>query len=140
MGTAFKNHRFSLSLDGYIIDFSNLIVGTTVGANTIFSNLGGVTYKGVEAEGTYLLGHGLSIYANGTINSAKDQTDGFWVQNAPKATATGGLIYDQSGVYASLLEKWIGARYGTTGNQERLSPSGPWTSPSAMTSTRLSRR
>jgi iron complex outermembrane receptor protein len=124
VGTAFKSHRFSLSLDGYIIDFSNLIVGTTIGGQTIFTNLGGVTYKGVEAEGTFLLGHGFSIYANGSINSAKDQTDGTWVQNAPKATAAGGLIYDHSGVYASLLEKWIGARYGTTGDQVRLSPIG----------------
>jgi iron complex outermembrane receptor protein len=122
VGTSFKAHRFSLSLDGYIIDFSNLITGTTVGGQTIFTNLGGVTYRGIEAEGTYLLGHGLSLYANGSLNSAKDQTDHFWVQNAPKATAAGGLIYDKSGLYASLLAKWIGPRYGTGGNQEHLSP------------------
>jgi iron complex outermembrane receptor protein len=122
VGTSFKTHRLALSLDGYIIDFSNLITGTTIGGQTIFTNLGGVTYRGIEAEGTYLLGHGLSLYANGSINSAKDQTDHFWVQNAPKATAAGGLIYNHSGIYASLLGKWIGARYGTTGNQEHLSP------------------
>jgi iron complex outermembrane receptor protein len=122
VGTSFKTHRLSLSLDGYIIDFSNLITGTNVGGQTIFTNLGGVTYRGIEAEGTYLLGHGVSIYANGSLNSAKDQTDHFWVQNAPKATAAAGLIYDRSGLYASLLAKWIGPRYGTGGNQEHLSP------------------
>jgi iron complex outermembrane receptor protein len=120
-GTSFKTRHLSLSFDGYIIDFSNLIASHTVGGNTLFYNLGGVTYRGLEAEGTYMIGDGFSIYANGSINSAKENTDHTWVQNAPKATAAGGLIYDHAGVYASVLTKWIGPRYGDTGNTQHLS-------------------
>jgi len=121
-GTAFKSKQFALSLDAYIIDFSNLITGMVQGGQTVFTNLGGVTYRGAEAEATYALGAGVSLYANGSINSAKSQTDGTWVPNTPKATAAAGLIYDHAGLSASLLGKWIGPRFGDTGNSQYLAP------------------
>lgn len=121
-GTAFRSRDLALSLDAYIIDFSNLITGVTSGGQTVFTNLGGVTYRGIEAEGTFALGHGLSVYANGTINSAKVQSDGTWVPNAPKSTAATGLIYERDGLSASLLGKWIGPRFGDSGGTQYLSP------------------
>ena len=122
-GTVFRSRQVAASLDAYIIDFSNLIVAQTSSQGlTVFGNLGGVTYRGIEAEGSYRLGHGLSAYANGTLNSAKVQGGGSWVPNAPKATAAAGLIYDHAGLTVSLLGKWIGPRYGDSGNSQYLAP------------------
>lgn len=121
VGTAVNSRRFALSFDAYIIDFSNLITGVARGGQTVFENLGGVTYRGLEAEGTYRLGHGLSVYANGSLNSAKVQGDGGWVPNTPKSTAAAGLVYDRDGLSVSLLGKWIGPRFGDSGDSQYLS-------------------
>jgi len=119
-GTALQSSRFAFSLDGYMIDFSNLITGVSRGGQTIFTNLGGVRYRGIEAEATYALGSGLSLYANATINRAKVTTDGTWVPNSPKGTAAGGLIFDHDGLSLSLLTKWIGPRFGESGDAQYL--------------------
>lgn len=112
LGTSWQTKQLSLSADIYYIDFSNLITPITIGPNTIYINQGGAKYKGFEAEGTYYLGMGFSIYANGSINSAKDNQTGLWEPNAPDGTAAGGVIYNQNGWYASLIEKWVGKTYG----------------------------
>jgi iron complex outermembrane receptor protein len=79
-----------------------------------------VIYKGIEAEGTAYVGMGFSIYANGSLNSAKDkgsdvQNPGLWISNAPKSTAALGVIFNRSGWYASLIDKYVGSRYGDVG-------------------------
>jgi iron complex outermembrane receptor protein len=122
IGTAWQSKELTVSLDGYYIDFSNLIQNENVGGNTIYFNQGGVIYKGIEAEATYYVGEGFSVYANGSINSAHDKQTGQWIQDAPSATAAGGLIYDKDGVYASLIDKWIGSRYGASGQTAGLQP------------------
>ena len=126
LGTSWQTKALSLSADVYFIDFNNLIGSTTQGGNVLFFNQGGVIYKGVEVEGTALLGAGFSLYANATYNSAKDkgsdlQNPGQWVANAPKDTAALGLIYNRSGWYGSLLDKYVGSRYGDVGEQQPLS-------------------
>jgi iron complex outermembrane receptor protein len=79
-----------------------------------------VTYKGVETEATGYLGMGFSLYANGSINSAKDKDSGQWIPDAPKATATAGAIYNLQGWYASLLDKWVGKSFGDTGQTQPI--------------------
>lgn len=110
-GTSWQTDRLSLSADVYYIDFNNEISSETVGGQTVFYNLGGTTYKGVEAEGTYYVGSGVSIYANGSVNSAKDKASGQWVTFAPDFTAAVGAIYNLNGWYASLIDKWVGRTY-----------------------------
>ena len=110
-GTSFQRDNLLLSADVYYISFNNFIKLTHVGGNTIPVNLGGVTYKGVEGEATYMLGDGFSVYANGTLNSAK-QNGGGWISFAPETTWTLGGVYSKDGIYASLLGKYIGARIG----------------------------
>ena len=110
IGTSYRDDRFAASIDGYYIDFSNLITSTNVGADTIYTNNGGVTYKGVEADATYNVGYGVSLYANGSVNSARSQTTRLDIQNTPDATAAFGILYNQSGFSGSLLDKWVGSR------------------------------
>ncbi|MGF6919465.1 iron complex outermembrane receptor protein [Paraburkholderia sp. 40] len=122
VGTTWQAQRLSASVDGYYIDFGNLIGSRTSGNNTVFFNQGGVNYLGVEAEATYYLGDGLSLYGNGSLNSAKNKQTGQWVPNAPKATAAGGLIYNAHNVYASLLDKWVGSSYGDVNQTQGINP------------------
>ena len=43
----------------------------------IFSNNGGAVFRGIEAEGTVALTHGVAIYANATANDAYYNGSGF---------------------------------------------------------------
>jgi iron complex outermembrane receptor protein len=124
VGGVYRSHDLTLSADLYYIDFGNLIGSRTVDTVTQFFNQGGVVYKGVEAEATYYAGHGVSVFANGSLNSAKDKQTGQWIANAPSATAATGVIYNRNGVYSSLIEKWVGSRYGDTAQTQGLQPYG----------------
>jgi iron complex outermembrane recepter protein len=120
IGTSWQTQPVSLSADVYYINFSNLIGSTTTGGDILFFNQGGVIYKGIEAEGTVYAGMGFSVYANGSLNSAKDkgsdiQNPGQWIANAPKSTAALGVIYNRAEWYASLIDKYVGTRYGDVG-------------------------
>jgi iron complex outermembrane recepter protein len=122
LGTSWQSQRLAVSADAYYIDFNNLIGSKTVsGVGVIYFNQGGVTYKGIEAEATGYLGAGFSAYVNGSVNSAKDKQSGLSIANAPTATAAGGVIYNLNGWYASLLDKWVGDRYGDVGDAQPLS-------------------
>lgn len=124
VGAVYKDDRLVLSGDLYYIDFSNLIGSRTVAANTQFFNQGGVTYKGFEAEGTYYVGAGFSLYANGSLNDATSQQTHQKIANAPEATGAFGVIYNKNGIYGSLIEKWVGARFGDVGQTQGLQPYG----------------
>jgi len=125
VGSTWIGESFNVSLDAYSINFTNEIEPFTVflpdgTAVKQFQNLGVVKYKGVEAEGTYVVGFGLSVYANATINSARQQADQTWVPETPNRTAALGLLYNQGPLQASVIEKYVGVRYGDTGDAYRL--------------------
>ena len=116
-GAVYHSDRLTLSGDVYFIDFSNFIGSKTIGGVKEFFNDGGVIYKGLEAEATYYVGNGFSLYANASANSAKQKRTASnpnptLIPNTPDSTAAGGVIYNQGNIYASLLEKWVGAQYG----------------------------
>ena len=122
-GTVYKTGRFTADFDAYLIDFSNEILSGTINNNTYYYNSNGATrYKGVEGEATYFVGYGTSLYANGSVNSAHDSA-GNWLPNTPVRTAAAGLIYDKNGIYASLMDKYIGSYY--TGQSGSLYPNSP---------------
>ena len=108
-GTAIQLPDLTLSADAYYIAFTNFDSNfrKVVGNQTIYFNLGGVKYMGLETEATYMLGYGFSLYANGSLNSAKDNITHQWIPNAPETTGAIGGIYSKDGLYASLLGKWV---------------------------------
>ncbi len=122
IGTTWASRRLALSADVYDIDFKNKIVSSPSGNGTIFSNAGGATYKGVEGEGTYYVGEGFSLYGNYSINSAKDKANNQWLPDTPKNTAAAGVSYNLGSIYASLMAKHIGSRFGDTGETVPLNP------------------
>jgi iron complex outermembrane receptor protein len=122
IGTSMQLSDLALSADAYYIAFTNFIASHVVGAETVFFNLGGAKYMGLEAEATYMLGDGFSLYANGSLNSAKDNITHQWLPNAPETTGAIGGIYSKDGLYASLLGKWVGSRFGDVGQTQGLQP------------------
>lgn len=107
IGGTYKVDALTVSADAYHIKFDNFFTYASQGATVVASGGGSAVFKGIELEGTYSLARGLNLYANYSKN---DQTyaDGTKVQYAPDGTYAGGLIYDDSQVYASLMSKHIG--------------------------------
>ena len=122
VGTSWQGRSLSISGDLYYIDFSNMVASRNLGVNTIYFNQGAVDYYGVEADATVPVGYGFSLYANGSGNQAKVRATHKPVADAPEATAAGGVIYSSQAVYASLLDKWVGSRYGDTDLRQGLDP------------------
>lgn len=122
LGTAYQSKAFTLAGDVYYINFNNMIASQTVGGVTSYFNSGDAIYQGVELEGTVHVGNGFSLFANGSLNSAKIVTTGQWVAQAPNATAAAGLIYEEGSWYASFTDKWVGQRFGDVGEKQPLSP------------------
>jgi iron complex outermembrane receptor protein len=121
-GTTIQLPDLTLSADAYYIAFTNFDASEVVGGQTVYTNLGGVKYMGLEAEATYKIGYGFSIYANGSLNSAKDNITHQWIPNAPETTGAIGGIYSNDGLYASLIGKWVGSRFGDVGQTQGLQP------------------
>ncbi len=118
-GTTWVGHQVTVSADVYKIDFTNLITKDlqhSTPGNTVFQNLGGVKYHGVELEGSVNLGLGFTAYANASVNSAKVTVDQTWVPSTPDKTAALGLLYHHGGWQGSLMGKFVGRRYGDVGN------------------------
>ncbi len=109
VGTTLEAQSFNVSLDAYTMNFSNEIASHNVpidgGSVKEFYNLGAVKYKGVEAEGTHVVGFGLSAYANASWNSARQVADQSWVPLTPDKTAALGLLYNQGPWQASVIDK-----------------------------------
>jgi iron complex outermembrane recepter protein len=120
IGTTWTGQNLTVSADVYKINFSNEIGKRSIefdGAPyTVFYNLGGVKYKGVELEGTYVVGFGFSVYANASYNDARlnnnTATNDTWVPDTFDKKAVLGLLYHQGPIQGSLIEQYIGRRYG----------------------------
>ena len=117
IGTTYKTDRVTASVDLYYIKFLNEVTSTNYGGETVYANAGAAAYKGIETEGTYYAGLGFSLYGNLTFNSARQNSDNSWMPFAPNRTAAMGLLYERGPMTGSLITKYIGRQYGTTGNQ-----------------------
>jgi iron complex outermembrane receptor protein len=117
IGTTYKTDRLTASVDLYYIKFLNEVTSTNIGADTIYSNAGAAIYKGIETEATYYAGLGFSLYGNLTFNSARQNSDNSWMPFTPNKTAALGLLYERGPLSGSLITKFIGRQYGTTGNK-----------------------
>jgi iron complex outermembrane recepter protein len=111
-GTTWVGQALTVSADVYTINFSNEIASHDINAIKYFYNLGAVRYKGAEAEATYVVADGFSVYANASYNSARLTTDQTWVPLTPDKTAALGVLYNQGPLQGSVIEKYVGRRYG----------------------------
>ncbi|MBS0296430.1 MAG: TonB-dependent receptor [Proteobacteria bacterium] len=128
-GVVWNHGKLVVDADVYTIDFKHKIQTVTdlSTSETFETNSGGATYKGVEAQATYLLPHGFSVFGNYSHNDAIGKDDpanpgynGYQLAKAPKWTAAGGLRSHLVGLFTSedslttnLVGKWIGPQYAT---------------------------
>jgi iron complex outermembrane receptor protein len=145
VGTVYRADHLTLDADVYQVDFTNktvqLGVGQVVNGVTLttptFFNIGGVKYKGWEAQATYAFDFGLAIFANGskndtTVNDPRGGTtsngtvnvsnDGKPTNGAPEWTAAAGLIYANGPLRASLTHKIVGQQYASLGGVNKIQP------------------
>ncbi len=139
LGTVFHGGRVTLDADVYYIDFKNKQQSIAVPASgeTVFYNLGGAVYKGVEAQATFEVTPDVFVFANGSLNSAKASggttsiagqtvtiTGGKQIANAPKSTAALGLIWKPGQWSFSATDKYVGEQWGAEGEPSnfRVSP------------------
>ncbi len=113
LGTVYKQDRFNAAADVYYIDFKNYAYKGPTDSSGDPAYIGvaaGAYYSGAEAEATYYLGNGLSLYGNGSINRAKFKGSKLDVPTVPDATAAFGLVYDhRSGFFGSFTQKYVGS-------------------------------
>jgi iron complex outermembrane receptor protein len=117
MGSVLKFNRFTLDVDGYYSHFQNPYSSAPdPSGEPVFYQTGPSNTKGVEAESNILIGHGFSLYLNGTLGSAKYAQTGLWVANAPKNTETVGFTYQVKGWDMGFFNKRIGLMYNDNGS------------------------
>ena len=109
-GIVGKSDSLTWDVDVYQIDFTNKYVSNGLaGDAAAFVNIGGVTYKGVEAQLTYVFGGGFALYANGSNNKATASDTGKTIAGAPDMTAALGGLYNAVPWAASLIYKRTGS-------------------------------
>ena len=109
-GTVYKNDRINASADVYFIDFKNYAYSGPVNSSGDPAYIGvadGARYKGAEAEATYYVGAGFSLYANGSIAKAKFKGSDLDVPTVPAHTAALGYVYDHGGFFSSFVGKYV---------------------------------
>jgi iron complex outermembrane receptor protein len=119
VGTVYKKERLNGAFDLYQIDYKNYPYSyndATLG-QTITVMADGAKFSGAEAEVTFLLGGGFSLYANGSINNAKFKTSDVDVNLVPSTTGALGAEYEGHGFFTSVMDKYVGYQkiYAPTG-------------------------
>ena len=135
LGTVYHGGRFAFDGDIYDIEFTNKQQSIALAATgeTVFYNLGGATYKGIEAQATFEVNPDVFVFVNGSLNSAKAKggattiagipvaiTGGKQIANAPKSTAAAGLIWKPGDWSLSVTDKYVGEQWGAEGEPENF--------------------
>ncbi len=115
IGTTYHRKWLSVGTDLYLIDYIDNI---TQGGFTTYFNGGGASFKGVEFEGTALLGGGFAFYVNGSLNDSAYDSNGNNLAQTPRRTAAAALLYDQGSIlrandelYGNIVGKVVGPQY-----------------------------
>jgi len=124
IGSVLKLNRFTLDVDAYYVHFQNGYDSYTdpTTLEPVYVATGPSNTKGVEAEGNFALGHGLSLYANASAGSARYQTGanypngGEWVANTPSNIEGISLLYQHSNWDMGLIYKRVGQYYNDNGS------------------------
>jgi len=114
-GSVLKLNHFSLDADYYYIHFENSYVATPVANSYTYNTTPPSNTKGFEAEGNIALSHGLSVFLNGTLASAKYEatatTPVLWVASAPHDTETEGITYQSRNWDLGFFNKRVGSQW-----------------------------
>ena len=128
-GAVMKFNRWTLDVDAYYIHFQNPYSSVNDPNNfnePVYVLNSPSNTKGIEAEGNIVVGHGVSLYLNGTLGAARYQNTGLWVANAPRDTGTVGLTWQQKNWTTGFFDKGIGKMYNDNGSVHQAVPIDPF--------------
>ncbi len=122
LGTVYKTNRFNADFAGYFIRSHNLPVSIVnpdqtgiINQNDLITyTASGAYYYGVETQGTFYVGGGFSVFANGSRNYGTYEKSKRRIEGVPQSTLGGGFIYDHAGFFASLMSKYSGQYTATS--------------------------
>jgi iron complex outermembrane recepter protein len=113
IGSNYSDSVFNGGLAIYRITSTNLATAVACPSNVVgvcYNVSSGVTFDGIELEGSRKLTNSVSLYANAAQNNYTTQ-DGSVLQNTPKTNAGLGFIYQAGPWYGSIMTKYVGNRY-----------------------------
>ena len=122
-GSVLKLNRFTLDWDAYYIHFQNgyaSYTDITTGEPVYYATPPSNT-KGIEGEGNYAIGHGLSFYGNLSFGQAKYKSipsyadGGRWVANTPDNMEGISLLFQHADYDMGLTYKRVGQMYNDNG-------------------------
>jgi iron complex outermembrane receptor protein len=122
VGTVYKTNRLSLDADAYIVRADNS-VSLITGTSSYYSS-GSTTYSGLEAQATYDLGSGFTIYGNASKMSAIVDSTGYSAPLVPTDMEALGLFYRQYGWSVGATVKRIGTQYVDNSKATTLNANG----------------
>ena len=121
-GTVFSKGRITADADIYRIDISNLELPDPTGQ--FYVNAGNARYSGVEGEAAYAFPYGITVFVNGSVNSAKNLTTDQGITNAPKWTDAAGVLYDRGRWEGSVTFKEVGKFVAYYATKAIVTPEG----------------
>jgi iron complex outermembrane receptor protein len=121
-GTVYSQGRFTADADIYKIFVTDQEIANA--ACQCYVNGGNAHYSGVEGEVAYLFPFGLTVFANASLNTAKDVTADMTEPDAPKWTDALGVLYSYRKMQASLTWKEVGSQVEYTAPAGGTAPDG----------------
>ena len=118
-GTVYHASKVSFDADVYYIKFDNLITSASCGGaitgcqsgDTVYFNIKGAVYKGIEGQVSFQVLPQVNLFANGSVNSAKNQLTGLQIAGAPSSTAAIGALFHQGPWSFSVIDKYVGQNH-----------------------------
>ena len=123
IGSVAKYSRWTLDVDAYYVHFQNGFDSYTDPATNeaVFVPTGPSNTKGIEFESNIVIGHGLSLYLNGSKGSAKYAegpnlpNGGLWVADTPRDVEGIALLWQHGSWDVGLINKRVGKMYNDNG-------------------------
>jgi iron complex outermembrane receptor protein len=127
-GSVLKYNRWTLDADAYYVHFQNGFDSylDPVSGETVFVPTGPSNTKGIEFESNIVIGHGFSLYFNGSKGSAKYAegpnlpNGGLWVANTPRDIEGIALLWQKSSWDVGVINKRVGKMYNDNGTVNYL--------------------
>jgi iron complex outermembrane receptor protein len=121
-GTVFSQGRITADADIYKIFVTDQEIANA--ACQCYVNGGNAHYSGVEGELAYAFPHGLTLFANASLNTAKNTTADMTEPDAPKWTDAVGALYSYRRMQASVTWKEVGSQVEYTAPAAETAPDG----------------
>ena len=139
LGYRYQTRDFQASVALYHVRFANQIneitptsqythINYTVGTEGTYINVGGIESKGIEGLVDWTVIPTLDLYASATLNDSTylqnldGITKGNKVTGQPGRMLAVGINWHKDDFRAGLSAKYVGDRYGTRDNTEKMNP------------------